>query len=628
MQLERAMDVFLPGTLWSFALQWAPVEALPSIRRTSQNFHSIVSGLLRSDCNLANALERHFAKALNSSCAKRVWVGVRLKPGKEDRVRLHHVRNSLTVPTANDNRAFFFDTVFAPSAKQEDVWAAVSGPLMRCILREEDCCILAYGQTGSGKTHTMFGQPELSGGEGLAYRTARNLAELLRRQVRQDGDQNLPVVELSFLEVYNEATYDLLNRQKPVPLRAERSLLRDAGKFHGSVYSREERVVPQGLTRRKCNLECMEDQVLHLLQAGAASRTVGKTAFNPRSSRSHAVATLHITLPKSRKAAEAVETPPRPAQVFGFRPRPRVDSNPVPTVEAQPAKFRLHLVDLAGSERAGQHALSKKQLSEGVNINKSLTTLGRVVGALARGKGEHVPHRDSALTWLLSDCITGRNARAFMIAAVDPSRMAETCSTLRYAEQYSTLQSDLSSQIPQLASEVRGLQAQVLSLKRDFEMACSSAGRQPSGGWRRELLKPGRRTVMVRRNARQRVHSHPSVQWTEGHERCLQARETGIIMPAATGEDPGTEGTDPAPPPEGEEPVVEVSYLNRRGHPGGLVTLRWPESAVEEIWPPAHLRTLLANLLCLEDSLAKGKAQLAEAKERFAQQQCSWLGGP
>lgn len=71
-------------------------------------------------------------------------------------------------------------------------------------------------------------------------------------------------------------------------------------------------------------------------------------------------------------------------------------------------------MDLAGSERSGQYAVNTEQLREGAHINLSLSTLGRVVSALARGQGDHVPSRDSALTWLLTDAITGHKARAFM----------------------------------------------------------------------------------------------------------------------------------------------------------------------------------------------------------------------
>ncbi|CAK9033262.1 unnamed protein product [Durusdinium trenchii] len=132
---------------------------------------------------------------------------------------------------------------------------------------------------------------------------------------------------------------------------------------------------------------------------------------------------------------------------------------------------RVYLVDLAGSERAGMHALAPEQLKEGEHINLSLSALGRVVGALASGKCEHVPYRDSALTWLLKDAITGSSARVCMVAAVHPAHPVETASTLRYARQYSALQSTTGSHASQLSSQVRDLQRKVDSLRHAFEKA-------------------------------------------------------------------------------------------------------------------------------------------------------------
>jgi kinesin family member 1 len=65
----------------------------------------------------------------------------------------------------------------------------------------------------------------------------------------------------------------------------------------------------------------------------------------------------------------------------------------------------LSLVDLAGSERANSTGATGQRLKEGANINKSLTTLGKVISSLAaassdgkkgKKKGEDfVPYRDS-----------------------------------------------------------------------------------------------------------------------------------------------------------------------------------------------------------------------------------------
>lgn len=145
------------------------------------------------------------------------------------------------------------------------------------------------------------------------------------------------------------------------------------------------------------------------------------------------------------------------------------------------ARARIYLVDLAGSERAGLYAMDPEQLKEGEAINLSLSALGRVVGALATGKCKHVPYRDSALTWLLKDAVTGTSARVCMVAAVHPNHAQESASTLRYAHQYSALQTSSGSRVSDLTSEVRQQQRRVDGLKRAFESAC--AGTEHGIAW-------------------------------------------------------------------------------------------------------------------------------------------------
>lgn len=114
------------------------------------------------------------------------------------------------------------------------------------------------------------------------------------------------------------------------------------------------------------------------------------------------------------------------------------------TDETTERMARIRLVDLAGSERAKATEATGQRLREGSNINKSLTTLGRVIAALAsdpRQRGgarkmtkEIVPYRDSILTWLLKDSLGG-NSKTAMIACISPCDYDETLSTLRYADQ-------------------------------------------------------------------------------------------------------------------------------------------------------------------------------------------------
>jgi hypothetical protein len=141
---------------------------------------------------------------------------------------------------------------------------------------------------------------------------------------------------------------------------------------------------------------------------------------------------------------------------------------------------RMRLVDLAGSERAKSTEATGQRLKEGGQINKSLTTLGRVIAALADprrpGKGRRtrdvVPYRDSVLTWLLKDSLGG-NSKTAMVACIAPSDYEETLSTLRYADQAKRIRTRASvnqdctsaaqrdAQISEMAEQIRSLQVSV-----------------------------------------------------------------------------------------------------------------------------------------------------------------------
>ena len=98
------------------------------------------------------------------------------------------------------------------------------------------------------------------------------------------------------------------------------------------------------------------------------------------------------------------------------------------------AKF--HFVDLAGSERAKKTGATGATMKEGININKSLLSLGNVITALTDDtkKLGHIPYRDSKLTRILQDSLGG-NSRTSMIACCSPAESSydETMNTLRYA---------------------------------------------------------------------------------------------------------------------------------------------------------------------------------------------------
>jgi len=631
---------------------WLPVATLPSFRRTSQRFLNSALKLFERDSALASAFNAHLSGLLQGSNDKRVRVMVRVRPHPGDAHRSVVVeRNRISCASVDpgpdgDETSFFFNKAFDRSASQSEVWGYLASPVMRSLLRREHCCLLAYGQTGSGKTHTMFGHIDTESGAGIAYRAVSAVGRLLQTSkfgIGELGETPLRV-EFSFLEVYNEKVYDLLADQRPVPLRSERKVLQPATKYTGALYSKEEIVVPVGLTRRKVDSCRIEEQVRSWLTEGAATRTIGKTVFNPRSSRSHAVATLHIIwrgeeLPvqnehcgrneQSRASAPSARSVSASSMAFSPPARAGRQSTGSMTPTMSTEETRLYLVDLAGSERAGQYALSDHQLKEGVNINKSLSTLGRVVGALSRGRGEHVPYRDSTLTWLLSDAITGRNARAFMVAAVHPAHPAETLSTLRYAQQYSALQSDVSSKIPKLAAEVRNFGREIDAMRFRFSsMLQSFSG---SEVWTRDTII--QRVVRVRRDAHQLFNGHPYLEWIDAHKSRLGLRDLGVIRtevdrPEPRAEDQDADGRRVQPITDVEledvpEPSVEVVYAGRHGRPAKV--LWFVLSALEEVPPPSQIGQRLEELENAEVRYQRMQCQLRSAKELFAAQQKTWM---
>ncbi len=116
---------------------------------------------------------------------------------------------------------------------------------------------------------------------------------------------------------------------------------------------------------------------------------------------------------------------------------------------------QLFLVDLAGSEKIGKTGAKGQTLDEAKMINKSLTTLGKVITALTDKKSSHIPYRESKLTRILSESLGG-NSRTCLIVTCSPSlyNEAETLGTLRFGQRARNIQNqakvNLEYTIPEL----------------------------------------------------------------------------------------------------------------------------------------------------------------------------------
>ncbi|KAK2093917.1 Kinesin-like protein kif13b [Saguinus oedipus] len=254
-------------------------------------------------------------------------------------------------------------------AGQDTVFKCLGENILQNAFDGYNACIFAYGQTGSGKSYTMMGTADQPG---LIPRLCSGLFE--RTQKEENEEQSFKV-EVSYMEIYNEKLLAL----SPVTeantfgvLFVTLILLNFTllAKSRQTLKVREHSVLGpyvDGLS--KLAVTSYKD-IESLMSEGNKSRTVAATNMNEESSRSHAC--VHFKYQKT--SGEKVG--------------------------------KLSLVDLAGSERATKTGAAGDRLKEGSNINKSLTTLGLVISALAdqsagKNKNKFVPYRDSVLTWLL-----------------------------------------------------------------------------------------------------------------------------------------------------------------------------------------------------------------------------------
>lgn len=199
-------------------------------------------------------------------------------------------------------------------------------------------CIFAYGQTGAGKSYTMMGigkQESESGQEGIIPMLCKDLFRRIKETTTFDLEYT---VEVSYMEIYCERVRDLLNP-----------------KNKGNLKVREHPLLgPYVEDLSKLAVTSYED-IHDLIDEGNKARTVAATNMNETSSRSHAVFTIFFTQRRHDKITDLVTE----------------------------KVSKISLVDLAGSERADSTGAKGTRLKEGANINKSLTTLGKVISALA-----------------------------------------------------------------------------------------------------------------------------------------------------------------------------------------------------------------------------------------------------
>jgi len=348
-----------------------------------------------------------------------VCVTVRIRPmsarefQKGDEAAWYADGDTLVRNEYNSSTAYAFDRVFGPVTTTKGVYDVAARNVVRSAMEGVNGTVFAYGVTSSGKTHTMHGDLKSPGIIPLAIKDVFNII--------QDTPGQEFLLRVSYLEIYNEVINDLLD-----PTAQNLRVREDAqGTYVEGI--KEEVVLSPA-------------HALSLIAAGEEHRHVGSNNFNLLSSRSHTIFTLTVESSVHGSGYDEVTL------------------------------SQLNLIDLAGSESSKCDTTGLRR-KEGSYINKSLLTLGTVIGKLSEGKASHIPYRDSKLTRLLQSSLSG-HGHVSLICTITPasSNMEETHNTLKFAQRAKRVEiRAASNRIIDKNSLIKKYQKEISSLKNELD---------------------------------------------------------------------------------------------------------------------------------------------------------------
>ena len=292
-------------------------------------------------------------------------------------------------------REFSFDYTYDDDSVQPTVYQNLGAPLLDKAFGGWNGTIFAYGQTGAGKSFSMTGSSSMPG------IIPQMNAEMFERIAASTADNpnKLFLVTCSFMEIYNEVLYDLLD-----PTMGARGT--NKSRKDSNIDVKEDPklgVYVAGL--QEIGVDTKE-KIEKLMDQGNSARAVAATQMNATSSRSHSIFII------------------------------RLQQKEVVAGQQKDVRATINLVDLAGSERVAKTGATGDKLKEGANINKSLSALGNVINALAeqakKSKKVFIPYRNSKLTRVLQESLGG-NSVTVMLAAISPAayNYEETLNTLQ-----------------------------------------------------------------------------------------------------------------------------------------------------------------------------------------------------
>eukprot|EP00391_Amoebophrya_sp_Ameob2_P013066 CAMPEP_0178983816 /NCGR_PEP_ID=MMETSP0795-20121207/1269_1 /TAXON_ID=88552 /ORGANISM="Amoebophrya sp., Strain Ameob2" /LENGTH=373 /DNA_ID=CAMNT_0020674629 /DNA_START=329 /DNA_END=1446 /DNA_ORIENTATION=- len=330
-------------------------------------------------------------------------------------------RHVVVTDETGQERTFEFDRAYWSHdetthrfVSQEDVMQDVGKLMLDTCYKGLNVSMFAYGQTGAGKSFSVIGAGGGAAGPAPAHAGGQDKGPGFSFETK-----------VSFIEIYNEMVHDLLDPKMATVKDYE------PPKMEVKQHPKLGIFIP-GLTEVPTK---SADECFAMMDRGLGNRAVASTKMNAVSSRSHCVFMLELD------------------QNFG---------------NGQNASARINLVDLAGSERQKKTGVSGDRMKEATNINKSLTCLAMVIAELAKGNTKTAPFRNSKLTFILKDALSG-NSRTIMLTALSPAEdnASETVSTLHFAKSVKMIKTSAKANVSTSDARAAAL-AEIAELKKEL----------------------------------------------------------------------------------------------------------------------------------------------------------------
>ena len=367
--------------------------------------------------------------------------------------------------TATKEYNYKFNYIFAQNSQQNDIYQYSTSFLVSNIFEGFNSTIFAYGSTGSGKTYTMMGTET---NPGIVLRSINQILNIMEN----NGINAQYDLQITYFEIYNENIYDLLSGEdknnsklrKMVENSPKMNKDNDLIKFNNKknnngLYNKFFLI---GLTKKIIN---SQDEAFQIISEANKKRSIGITSQNNNSSRSHCV--LQINIVNKTMNADNFENN-------------LINDNLIEDKES--TKYgKLILIDMAGNEKVAEI----KPNTDNFYINKSLFTLSNCINGLINNKNSnYIPWRDSKLTRLLKDSLTG-NSKVVMIANISPSLLVidDTYNTLNFANKIKQLKVNVQKntgnkaiRIDKFDSVIESLKAQIINVKNELKNQEDNSG--------------------------------------------------------------------------------------------------------------------------------------------------------